>query len=425
MPISWLPQSGFLRFGAMLPVFLLGSHALDERPQSRRLETAFAVTAAVALLWTIEVGAYVALGLAGVGGPRAAARAGRSHGVPGGWPSSRSRSASCSRWSSLLASSCSTGIAPPWADLLHFQRAYSAGLAMVALKTVERWPIPIIIYVVTALVALTAPRVRHGSAWIFLALFGLGAMAYPLGRKTGHLADLSRVVLLSRCCSPFPSWASSSRNADRLKVEVQGRVFRIATAASAGLLAASAGLTCLVYADAAAQLDTYLALGAKRPPKAHRGGRRPAGRRSCRTPENRAAFERDVAAIAALVPPDEGLPILSKNDTLYYVFAKRTSIYKNPFYPHFFYKADIDQMVAALLTSKVGYMFLDNSGFQAYENGIDHAIAGGVWGRIAAALPIRATRRPAQRLSAAPRRPVTDLGFVQDADVATRKARGQ
>ena len=40
-------------------------------------------------------------------------------------------------------------------------------------------------------------------------------------------------------------------------------------------------------------------------------------------------------------------------------------------------------MVEALLASKVGFMFLDNSEYQVYENRIDHSIGSDVWGRVA------------------------------------------
>jgi hypothetical protein len=375
VPIGWLPQVGFLRFGAVLPVFLL-LYVLEERPQSRRLEMAFAVTTAVALFWTIEVGVYVALGLAGAFGRALLLR------TPGDRTVFRLVGKLMAAVGGVLALVTLRvvvrhGHLPAWADLLHFQRAYSAGLAMVALKTFERWPIPIIIYIVTALVALTAPRARHGGAWIFLALFGLAAMAYPLG-KTG-IFDLSRVVLPALLLA-FAFVGFVVENGDRLYLEVQGRSYRLATAAAAGLFVANAALTCLTHADAAPQLEIFLAEARDhRKPIAESS---PSWQAFVRTPANRAAFERDIAAIAELVPPDEGLPILSKNDTLYYVFAHRTAIYKNSFYPHFFYKADIDRMVEALLTSKVGYMFLDNSGFQAYENGIDHQIANQVWARV-------------------------------------------
>jgi hypothetical protein len=102
-----------------------------------------------------------------------------------------------------------------------------------------------------------------------------------------------------------------------------------------------------------------------------------------RDAENRARFERDLQAIQSLVPAGEGLPVLSKNDTLYYVFGERKALFKNSFYPHFFFKSDLDEISGALLSSPVAYAFVDNSPFQPYENAVDPSIARQVWGRVA------------------------------------------
>ena len=99
--------------------------------------------------------------------------------------------------------------------------------------------------------------------------------------------------------------------------------------------------------------------------------------------ESRARFESDLAAIAELVPPGAALPLLSRNDTLYYAFARRKSVFKNSFYPHFFFKSDIDEIAQGLATSQVGYLFVDHSGFQVYENRIDPAIGSLVRERLA------------------------------------------
>ena len=199
----------------------------------------------------------------------------------------------------------------------------------------------------------------------------------PLG-KTG-IYDLSRVVLPALLLA-FAFVGFLVQHGDRLKLELQRRSYRLDTAAALGLLLVSAAGTCLVYADAAPQLKVFLAQARDKIKPIAKSS--PSWEAFVITPANRAAFARDLAAIRELVPPGEGLPIISKNDTLYTVFAQRPSIYKNSFYPHAFYKADIDHMVEALLASKVGFMFLDGSTFQVYENGIDQSIAGGVCIRI-------------------------------------------
>jgi len=75
--------------------------------------------------------------------------------------------------------------------------------------------------------------------------------------------------------------------------------------------------------------------------------------------------------------------MISKNDTLYYVFSRRKALLKNSFYPHFFFKSDLTDMASALLSSPVEYVFIDSSRFQVYENRVDPTIANDVWAQVA------------------------------------------
>jgi hypothetical protein len=377
VPISWLPQSGFLRFGAMLPAFL-ALYALDERPRSRRFEWIFAAYCAIAMFWTIEVGGYIALGLAAALGRDLLFRPqGDRRGL-------RLIAKIAASAGAVLVFFCvwigwRHGHWPIWRDLLHFQRAYSAGLAMGRLTSIERWPIPLLISLVALFATLRAPRsMRHGSAWVFLAVFGLAAMVYPLG-KAG-IFDLARVALPAiLLVAAFVGFLYDHR--ERLTVGEGDRRVNLSTVACVSLLAVCALATCFVRGEVAADLDVARTLERNQTkPIAHRA---PSWRVFMRTPENCARFERDLQAIESLVPAREALPMISKSDTLYYMVSHRKALFKNSFYPHFFFKSDLDDMVSALLSSQVGYVFVDNSQFQPYENRVDPRIANDVWARVA------------------------------------------
>jgi hypothetical protein len=269
---------------------------------------------------------------------------------------------------------------PLWIDMLHFQRAYSAGLAMGRLTSVERWPIPILVSLVVFFVAVRAPQsMRHGKAWLFLSGFGLAAMVYPLGKAPG-IFELARVVLPALLLTASFVGFLYRRRAD-LEVGAGRRRLNLASAASVVWLGFAALGTCFVHAEVAPFLVTATHIEETNiKPIAHKT---PSWEAFFATPERRAQFQLDLAAIRELVPADEALPILSKNDTIYYTFSPRKALFKNSFFPHFFFKSDIDDVVAALLSSKVPYLFIDNSPFQTYENGIDPHIARDVWARLA------------------------------------------
>ncbi len=377
VPITWLPQSGFLRFGGMLPIFLL-LYALDERPGTAWLEWCLAACTAVFMFWTVEVGGYIAVGLAAaLGRDLLDGRAGLRRVL---------------RVVAKILSSVAVvfvffvvriwvrhGHWPIWIDMLHFQRAYSAGLAMGRLTSIERWPIPILVSLVVLFAALRAPQsMRHGKAWLFLAGFGLAAMVYPLGKAPG-IFELARVVLPALLLTASFVGFLYRRRAD-LEVGAGGRRLNLSSAAAVVWLGFAALGTCFVYSEVAPSLAKATHLEETNiKPIAHET---PSWEAFFATPERRAQFQLDLAAIRELVPADEALPILSKNDTIYYTFSPRRALFKNSFFPHFFFKSDIDDVVDALLSSKVPYLFIDNSPFQTYENGIDPHIARDVWARL-------------------------------------------
>lgn len=378
VPQSWLPQSGFLRFGGMLPVFLL-LYAWSSRPRSGAFEWGFAACAALAIVWTIEVGLYIVVGLAAAGahelwldttGERRTLRL-----------LAKSAAALC------LVLACFAvwillrhGQWPIWGDLLHFQRAYSAGLAMGPVTSIQRWPVPILIYLVTLFVAVRAGhRLRHGAAWVFLAAFGLASMVYPLG-KAG-VWDLGRVVLPAIVLAAVLVGHLFQAREGSASGALRGEPFAVSRLAPLAWFGVFACAACFVHAETAPQMAMCDRLERSHKKPIARGA--PSWHGFLPVPESRARFESDLAAIAALVPPDAALPILSRNDTLYYVFGERRSVFKNSFYPHFFFKSDIDGIARSLETTEVAYLFVDNSGFQVYENMIDPSIGSQVRERLA------------------------------------------
>jgi hypothetical protein len=377
VPQSWLPQSGFLRFGGLLPIFLL-LYAWPARAQSRRFEWAIAACSALAILWTIEVGMYIVAGLAAALSHQVWFR------VPGDRRAFRliGKTAACI---GLLLGCVALrillrhGHGPVWADLLHFQRALSAGLAMSPVTSIERWPMPILIYLATLCVALRAGRtMRHATAWVFLAGFGLVSMVYPLG-KAG-IWDLGRVVLPAvLLTAAFVGFLFQTRETSGSGT-ARADGFDVPSLAPLAWFGVVACALCFVQQEVSPQvaMSTRLELSHQKP-IAHDA---PSWQGFLPAADSRARFQQDLAAIHALVPPDAALPILSRNDTLYYVFGERKSLFKNSFYPHFFFKSDIEEIARNLEASDVGYLFVDNSGFQIYENRIDTSIGTQVRDRI-------------------------------------------
>jgi hypothetical protein len=269
---------------------------------------------------------------------------------------------------------------PIWSDLLHFQRAFSAGLAMGRLTSIERWPILALVSLVTLFVALRAPgSMRHAGAWIFLAVFALAALVYPLGKAPGifELACVSLPAIL--LCTTLVGFLHDRR--DSLTVGAGDLRVNLAAVAVILLFSATALATCLVHQE----IGHHLASAQKMVENHSKGlaNRSPSWKEFLATPDSRAQFQRDLQVIQSLVPADQALPIISKNDTLYYVFSERRALFKNSFYPHFFFKSDIDDMAGALLSSPVEYLFIDNSHFQPYENPVDPRIAADLLARIA------------------------------------------
>jgi hypothetical protein len=391
VPITWLPQSGFLRFGGVLPIFGL-LYALDDRPRSRALEWLLAAVCAIAMLWSVEVGGYLAMGLA--------AALGRDllfH-QPGDRRALRVAGKIAVALGALLIVVTGRilirhGHLPIWGDLLHFQRAYAAGLAMGRLRTLERWPVLVLIPLIAIFVALRVPRsMRHANAWVFLAVFELASLVYPLGKAPGNF-ELARMVLPGLVLFAAAVGYLHDRRQDLFVDLLVGQrerrsnlsfnlSFNLSTLASMVLLGLSALGICFTYAEAAPYRTASLGYEAtKVKPVAHTT---PSWHAFFPTPDARARFEVDLAAIRSMVPVGQAVPMISKNDTIYYLSAPRQALYKNSFYPHFFFKSDIDDMVKALLSSPVPYLWVDDaSRHQSYENGVDGRIASDVWARIA------------------------------------------
>ena len=376
IPIFWIPQAGFLRFGAFLPVFFL-LYALECRPKSRALEWCFSGLLALSFFWTVEVGGYIAIAAIATVGRWLLSR--EPSGLRGGVIAGKVLLSV----GGILALICTWVLArqghwPTWTGLFHFQRAFSAGLAMHRLTSIERWPLPILVYLGTLYVAFRAPqRMRHVHAWVFLSTFGLALMAYPLG-KAG-IYDLARaslpaiILVASAVGSLFPRQGDYAKTTKPRYLGAELVVF-------SAIMAFTFASGCVVYADVAQprrEAQKHEKSGAN--PIAHRP---PAWEAFCPKPDQRARFQSDLRAIEAFVPRGEALPILSKNDTLYYVYAQRKSLFENSFYPHFFLKSDIDEMVAALHHTTAPYLFVDNSGFRGYINIVDQAPMNQVWSQV-------------------------------------------
>ena len=228
---------------------------------------------------------------------------------------------------------------------------------------------------VAAAAAIDAPPARLGVPGGLRS----GRNGLPAGQGAG-LFELARVALPAiLLVAAFVGFLYDNR--DQLTLGEGDLRLNLASVAGVTLLGVSALATCFVHGEVAKYLAVTLKMERDHSKPIAHGS--PSWQVFTRTPENRAQFALDLQVIQALVPEDQALPLLSRGDTLYYVASGRKALFKNSFYPHFFFKADLDDMVSALLSSPVEYLFGDNSRFQPYENGVDPSIAHIVWGRVA------------------------------------------
>lgn len=361
IPLHWLPQSTFLRFGSYLPV-LYFLYALNTH-RGKITEWLFALLTAVMFFWAIEYGVYMIVAAVGITFCHLLFQRGDAF---------KCWLARLGRIGVFLLFICvyltayiwmKYGHWPVWLDLVYFPKLYSqSGLAMNQLNTIGIWVIPFVVYWTTIYVCLKYYRkLAHGDTWLFLSFFGLLFFIYFIGKGGGFVLarTVLPVIILSGVFLGFLSrqnmtFTVFSKNIT-LKNIVYGLVIFLSLLISDTVLKEGKGGSTAHLILTNPKVFTERS---KIPPLA----------RFLKTENNFKKFQVDVRAIDLLVAKNQPLALLSKNDTLYYVYAKRKSLFNNAFYPHFATRTQLEGEVDTILESNVKFIFIDNSSFQCYEN---------------------------------------------------------
>lgn len=334
IPIHWLPQGTLLRLGSYLPVLFWLYFWQNKR--SRGIEWALAATFAIMFFWVVEYGVYMLIALSFIAGYRIAA------GKSDRWPALMGKVLV-----GLLAVSCFLSLRiyfkyhqpPQWGDLFYFQKLYATtGLTMNQLGGPDVWVIPVFIYWAAIYAALKFSG-RYAEVWLFLGVFGLLFFLYFIGK--GEVFSLARVLVPA---------------------------IILGVAALNVLMRQAAPLKYGAYVLTAVVLVLLVETAAKRDKVEVPSKKLPTLVKLLKNQGNYLKFETDLAAIKRLVPPKEPLAVLSKNDSLYYIYAQRPAFFKNAFYPHVHRLSDLPRMSERVLAEKPKYFFVDNSSFQSYDN---------------------------------------------------------
>ncbi len=350
IPIHWLPQVGFLRFGAYLPIFILLLLMSTGKP-TRWQEGLFACCVALSMFWVMECGIYIFVSLLGVLACQYLFWHEKEKIV---W---LRRMAAILLALGIIASLVSVRIYlkyhqwPHWADLFHFQKTYAqSGLAMEQLKSLGLWVIPVFIYFLTIYVCLKYEKqLVHKEALLFLSFFGLMVLLYFINKQ--GLTDLARVVLPALIISVIVFESVFQKNRYLLCF-----------------------LAIMVFATVECSVDKegkrasffyFLSHSSKNFTERLKI---PSLAFFLKDQEAFTKFQYDLESIRRLTATGEPLAIFSKIDTLYYIYTPRPSLFNNSFYAHFHLNSELKKMANEVLQSRVRYLFVDNSPFQCYNN---------------------------------------------------------
>jgi len=361
IPIHWTPQSTFLRFGSYLPVFFL-LFFVDKKDERWR-EWLFAGLTGILCFWVVEYGAYILIALAGVAICRYVFH----------------REVKEYKWLYRLARVFAVivgivilltvriwlkyGHAPVWSDLFYFQKLYSqSGLAMTQVNSLGLWLVPVFIYAAAVYFCLKYPKdIRYADVWLFLSFFGLESFLYFVGKGGGFV--LARVVVPAITLAAV--FLSSIIRSD-VRIHFRDKSLPVRYIVYAFIIGVCILLSATVKKEG--KDASLLSLIIHNPREFIESGKRSALVTFLKNENNLKRFQVDIAMIQRLVGANEPLAILSKNDTLYYIYARRKSVFKNAFYSHFLTHTQVDAMAKTILQSSVRYLFLENSPFQVYDN---------------------------------------------------------
>ena len=351
VPIHWLPQCGVFRFGAFIPILIILYFVESLRGKKSRQWLAAGVIAFSALQLP-ETGLYAMVAISAVVGLRVV--------FLRDWFFALFLGKICALLLSFavgfeLYAALKYGQLINWGDLLYFQRVYSAGrIAMANIKQVGFLGLVLLVYFLGLYVSVERLALRksgrHDSAWIFLSVIGPLMMLYFVGKQ--GLSDLARVVLPAVILAVVG--ANYALRNFRYKPVVKVSVY--------GLSALAISYSWLAN-DRFGTKDHWLLTNPRKQSALLSWQERFFANR-----DTYAKFLQDVEVIKSLVPPEEGLALMSRMDTLFYTVAERKSVCRNKFYAHFFLVAEMEECANLIHTSGTKYFFQEHTNFQHYGN---------------------------------------------------------
>jgi hypothetical protein len=356
VPIHWLPQCGLYRFGAFIPIMVV-LYFLESFRDRKLLEWAAAGVIAVSMLLLPESGIYALVAISAIVVCRVA--------FLRDWLFARflGKIIGCLAALGVVIEAymlVKHGQRISWADLMYFQRVYGTyRIAMENFKGLGVWTLvstvyAIGLYVLAERVLSRRPGPRD-AAWMFLAGIGPLMMIYFVGKQ--GLSDLSRVQV--------PALILAIVGANHALRNLR---YRVPTALAVYGLAAFAVSSSWVANDRGGMKDRWLLTK-----PIHYATTPPWQERFYGSAQGYAKVMEDVEVIKQLVPPDQGLAIISRMDTMIYIAAERKSVFKNKFYAHFFLESEMKENAELINSSGTKYFFVDRLNFQQYNNVVsDH-----------------------------------------------------
>lgn len=358
IPSHWLPQMTFFRMGSYLPMFFLMFCA--QAQDQKRFGWLGIFVAVCSLFWLAEYGVYMIVAFLGVMIFRYL------------------QLKEWRVWGAILLKAggilfvflmCITlrifikyGHWPVWHDIIYFQILYGqSGLSAIKLD-ISGWVVPFLIYWIAIYVCFKNYRqIRYADSWLFLSFFGLQSFLYFIVKGDNY--DLARASLPTIILAVVGIGFLLQKD-----IRIEGLFKKIPL--KYGLYGLVVFLCIL--SDNSIEREgrggSLLSRIQSNPKQFVENRKIPSLVRFLKTEDNYKKFLLDVIAIQKLTDEKEPLMILSKNDTLYYIYSYRKSFFKNSFYAHFFTHSQLLEMATGILESGSKYLFIDNSPFQCFEN---------------------------------------------------------
>lgn len=351
VPIHWLPQCGVFRFGAFIPI-LIALYFVESLRAKKSLQWLAAGVIAFSVLQLPETGLYAMIAISAIVALRVA--------FLRDWFFAWFLGKICALLASFAVGfeiyvALKYGERMNWGDLLYFQRVYSAGrIAMANIKQVGFLGVVSFVYFLGLYVSVERLALRksgrHDSAWMFLSVIGPLMMLYFVGKQ--GLSDLARVSLPA-VVLVIVGINYALRNF-RYKPVVMISVY--------GLSAFAISYSWLAN-DRFGMKDHWLLSKPRQ-----QADLPPWQEMFFANRDTYTKFLQDVEVIKSLVPPGEGLALMSRMDTLFYTAAERKSVCRNKFYAHFFLVAEMEECANLIHTSGTKYFFQEHTNFQHYGN---------------------------------------------------------